>query len=402
MTAKRALYFLIVVVVVAGGFFWAFRAPPVPVDLAEIGRGDVVVSVTDEGVARIKEVYTISAPVPGRVLRTPLDVGDLVEREETIVAVIEPQAPAFLDARLRGEAQAAARSAEAALALAEAEVARAEAELRFWRNELDRNERLSRTNTIASRTLEQTRLELSIREASLATAHAGLEVRRQDLSRARAVLIEPDVDEMEARAACCMSLRSPISGRVLEVIAESAHVVATGEPLIAVGDPTDLEIVVDLLSADAVRSPRGARARIERWGGDAALEARVTRIEPRGFTKVSALGIDEQRVNVILEIASPPEKWRALGHDYRVLASITIDERKDVLRAPMGAVFRSGDEWAAFVETEGVAVLRELELGARNDAFAEVLSGLEAGDRVVLHPSDRIEDGVAIQSRAAL
>ncbi|MEM8751497.1 MAG: RND transporter, partial [Pseudomonadota bacterium] len=214
---------LAVVAVAAGAFVWAFREPPVPVDLATVDRGDVVITVTEDGVAQIREVFTISAPAPGRMLRAPLEVGDLVMRRETIVAVIEPQMPGFLDARQRREAQAEARAAAAAVRLAEAEVARADAEIRYWTAELERNRTLVARNAIAAKTLEQTQLELDVREAAAAQARAGLVVRREDLARAEAALIPPEDDER--RSDCCLNVTSPTSGRVLEVYAESATVV---------------------------------------------------------------------------------------------------------------------------------------------------------------------------------
>lgn len=399
---RRIAVWAAVVAAIIGGFAWALRPQPIPVEIATVDRGEIEVTVADEGVARIRDVFTVSSPVPGRVLRSPLDEGDLVTEGETVVAMIEPQAPAFLDIRLRREAEAAERSAEAALSLAGAELTRAQAELRFWQTELDRNEALRRTNTISARTLEQTRMELDIREAALAEAEANVLVRQEEVERARAMLIEPDEDIADGRGACCLHVNSPVSGRVLDVIVESEQVVPSGAPLLTVGDPRDMEIVVDLLSADAVQVQLGADARIERWGGAGALAAKVRRVEPAGFTEVSALGIDEQRVNVLLDVADPPERWRGLGHDYRVFVRITLARVGGALRVPMGAVFREGDAWAAFVERDGRAVLTEVTLGAVNAHSAEVLAGLEEGDRVVIHPSDRVENGVRIIDRSAL
>ncbi|MCR9255246.1 MAG: HlyD family efflux transporter periplasmic adaptor subunit [Alphaproteobacteria bacterium] len=399
MERRQLLYIALVVLILGAAFAWAFREPPVPVDLAVIGTGDIEVTVSEEGVTRIREVFTISAPVAGRTLRAPLDEGDMVVRNETVVAMIEPQIPSFLDFRLRREAQAAEKAAAANLDLARADLVRAQAERRFWETEFNRNQALRESDTISERKLEQTRMELDIRIAAVDQAGARVEVARQELARAQALTLEPDEELANAQSPCCLHLRSPVSGRVLDVIVESQQVVASGTPLLTVGDPKDLEIVVDLLSAEAVKVEAGALARIDRWGGEGLLDARVRKIEPTGYTKVSALGIDEQRVDVILDIESPPEAWRELGHDYRVFADITILRREGVIRLPMGAIFREGRDWAVFIVEDQRAVLRRIEIGARNSDMAEVVSGLSPGDRVILHASDRIADGVRITER---
>ncbi|MEO0363327.1 MAG: HlyD family efflux transporter periplasmic adaptor subunit [Pseudomonadota bacterium] len=390
---------LAVLAVAAGAFVWAFREPPVPVDLATVDRGDVVITVTEDGVAQIREVFTISAPAPGRMLRAPLEVGDLVMRRETIVAVIEPQMPGFLDARQRREAQAEARAAAAAVRLAEAEVARADAEIRYWTAELERNRTLVARNAIAAKTLEQTQLELDVREAAAAQARAGLVVRREDLARAEAALIPPEDDER--RSDCCLNVTSPTSGRVLEVYAESATVVATGQPLLDVGDPGDLEVIVDVLSDDAVRIAAGQKALIEDWGGAAPLEGVVRRVYPAGFEKISALGIEEQRVDVAIDLVGEAAARRRLGHEFRVVARIEVERRDEVLRAPLSALFRDDGSWSVFVAEGGAAALRSVDVGARDERHAEILSGLTEGETVVLYPSDRLSDGRRVERRLA-
>lgn len=399
MLSRRNIAIAVIVFILIAGFAWAFRAAPVPVDLAMVDRGPIEATVADEGVTRIREVFTVSAPVAGRVLRATLDEGDPVRRGETVVAVIEPQSPSFLDARLRSEAQASIRGADAALNLAKAELVRAEAELEFWKSELARDETLRARGTISAQALDQTRLAVDIRLAAVSTATANVEVRRQDLARARAVLLEPGQIDPSGKAECCLEIMAPVSGQVLATLVESEQIVSSGAGLIEIGDPHDLEILVDLLSADAVRVAPGAVARITRWGGDLPLEARVRRIEPAGFTKVSALGIDEQRVNVILDITSDPELWRNLGHAYRVFAEIRTAHRADVPRIPMSALFRQGKDWAVFVMRDDRAELEILEIGLRNAHSAEVVSGPEAGTPVILHPSDRLSSGTRISPR---
>jgi HlyD family secretion protein len=398
---RRHLAYLAAALAVAGAFWWAFRPQPVPVDLAVIARGVVEATVDEEGVTRIRDVYTVSAPVAGQVLRTEQEAGDAVRAHESVVAVLRPQAPAILDRRTRAELEASLSAAEAALGLARAERSRAEAELAYWRGQLRRDQMLIERAAIPEIQLEQTRLELATREAALESARALVTVRERERDRAQAALIEPE-DDGAGGDGCCVRVHAPVSGRVLTVIVESEQVIPAGAPLLTIGDPADLEIVVDLLSADAVRIAEGAEVRIERWGGPQALAARVRRIEPAGFEDVSALGIEEQRVRAILDIESPPEDWRGLGHGFRVFARLLAARRADVPLIPMAALFRDGSAWAAFAAQDGVARLRRVEIGVRNGEAAEILSGLSEGDAVILHPSDRVAEGVAIADRAAL
>lgn len=403
MTRRSLLTPIVVLALGAGGFWWALKPQPVPVDTAEASRGSIAVTVDEEGVTRIREVYTVSAPVGGRIMRSPLDPGDAVVAGETVVAAIQPQAPAILDARARAELGANLRAAEAALGLAEAERGKAQAELDYWRGQLKRDEMLLERSAIPAIQLEQTKLDLATRQAALASAEAQVRVRERERDRARALLIEPDADGVDPGApACCLHLDAPVDGAVLAVLVESERVVPAGTPLVTVGDPADLEIVVDLLSADAVRVKPGDPAQIERWGGDGALAAHVRRVEPAGFTKISALGIEEQRVRVILDLDTPAAERTGLGHDYRVFARIRVLLREDVVTVPMAALFRQGDGWALFLVQDGVARLRAVALGARNSHAAEVVAGLAAGEMVVLHPGDRVEDGVRVVERATL
>jgi HlyD family secretion protein len=262
---------------------------------------------------------------------------------------------------------------------------------------LKRAESLARTNTISARALEKAKLDVQTNEAALASAKAQIDVRRSERASVAARLIDPtSVTSQSTNPSCCIQLRAPVTGVVLKIVQDSEAVVLPGTPLVEIGDPTDIDIDVELLSAEAVRVLEGADASIEAWGGGAPLRARIRRVEPSGFTKVSALGIEEQRVRVILDLASGEAAPERLGHDYRIFARITTYASADVLRVPVSALFRKGDAWAVFVADHGRARVAAIEIGERNATFAEVRSGVKEGLRVILHPSDRVGEGVAV------
>jgi HlyD family secretion protein len=394
------LVLAVIVALVAGALVYAFLPQPVPADLAKVARGALRVTVDDEGRTRVKEVYVVSAPLAGRVLRIERHVGDPVKAGETVLATIQPTAPTFLDLRGKAQAEAAVHAAEAALRLAEAELTRAQAELEFARSDLVRARKLASGNTISQKALDNARREFKTSEAAVAAAEAALRVKTFDLETARASLIGPGNEAgMRREEGCCVSVRAPVDGRVLRLVQESEAVIAAGAPLVEIGDPRDLEVVVDLLSRDAVRVREGAEVEIDQWGGDVTVAGRLRRIEPTGFTKVSALGIEEQRVNVIIDFTDPPADWQSLGHGYRVEAHIVVWQGEDVLKVPVSALFRHGEAWAVFALADGRARLRTLEVGHRNALAAEVLAGLEEGEQVVLYPSDRLFDGAAVTAR---
>ncbi len=395
---KRALM-LIVLAAIVGAIIYALMPKPVPVDVATIGRGTIEVTVDEEGVASVRDVYRLSTPIGGSLARLALEVGDTVKRDVTVVAEIRPAEPAFLDSRARRELEAAAGAATAAVSLAEAEVSRARAEARLAEADLARAARLSRTGTISERALEEAGIQKDVALARVRQAEANLELRQRELDSARARLIQPDSREHDGNGSCCVLVRSPVDGVVLALHAESEQVVTAGALIAEIGDPEDIEIVVDLLSTDAVQVSRGAVARIEGWGGEGSLTARVRRIEPSAFTKVSALGIEEQRVNVVLDLVEPPTDWRRLGHAFRVYARIRLWQGEDVVRVPLAALFRRGAQWSVFRVADGVAVLTPVTIDHRDTQHAQVVDGLAPGDTVVLYPGDRVEDGVAVQTR---
>lgn len=386
-------------IVAGGAVWWAFRPQPVTVDIATLERGALEVTVSDDGRTRIIDVYSVSAPVSGTVQRTPGSVGDRVEADKTTVAMIRPAAPAFLDVRSRREAEAALAASEAAVDLALAQHGEAEGELELARSEQRRVEELARRNVVSERMFEEANASVRRAEARLRIAEATLDMRRRERDSAQARLIGPEEDSGGGNGACCVVVKAPVDGEILAIHHESEAVVAAGTVLVEIGDPAKLEVVAELLSSDAVRIRQGATARIEGWGGE-ALEARVRRVEPTGFTKVSTLGIEEQRVRAVLDLLSPPEDRAGLGHGYRVVVGIVVARHEDALLVPLGALFRQGADWAVFaVDGNGRASLRRIELGARDARLSVVLSGLSEGERVILHPSDRVADGVAVAAR---
>jgi HlyD family secretion protein len=398
---KRLLFWTPFALALAVALAWLFRSAPVAVDLAAVERGPLAVSISDEGETRVRDVYSVSAPVPGRMRRVELDVGDEVVADRTVVARIEPSDPSFLDVRSAAEARAGVDAAAAARVHAEAQVRRAEAELEFANAEFGRIRELARSHTVSANDLDAAQRRARTAEAALAEARAERKVRESEYQVARARLVTPATARPRLADCDCVTVYSPVSGTVLRIVTESEGVVPSGAPLVEVGNPEQLEIVVDLLSADAVRVVPGQRVVIEAWGGDQPLAGKVRRVEPFGFTKVSALGIEEQRVNVLIDIQDPRERWQRLGHGYRVEPRIVLWESDGVLRVPLSALFRQGDRWAVFVEQDGRAVLRPVDIGQENGLDAEVRSGLEAGERVVLHPGDRVAPGARLTERGS-
>jgi HlyD family secretion protein len=313
-----------------------------------------------------------------------------VVKDKTVVASIRPAAPGLLDLRLKRVAEAAVAATRAAVGLAEAEVKQSEAQMTFLKAELSRAERLSRQGTISERALDKAKLDVEMGAAARDSARASLTVRQRELQRAEAALIENGSSE----GPCCTEILAPASGSILRILTESEQVVQAGAPLMEIGDPTRIEIVTDILSRDAVEVRPGAAAVIDNWGG-APLPARVRRVEPSAVTKISALGIEEQRVAVILDLTGD-HGASGLGDGFRVVARITVWQGKDAIAVPLAALFRQGSNWAAYVELGGKAELRLLKLGRRNADYAEVTSGLAEGEQVILHPSDQMADGVAV------
>jgi HlyD family secretion protein len=392
---KRFLAALIVLAIVAG-VVYALRPQPVAVDLATLDRGPMEVTVDEEGVARIRDVFKVSAPITGRVERLPVHVGDAVVANRTVVAAMHPVQPAFLDIRARRELQAAVDAARAAVALAEAQVTSAETNVRVERSDLERARALASNSTISVSAFEKATADVETAEAHLKEMQAALDLSKSELLSAEARLLGPEAGAASEES---VSVYAPTDGTVLALLSESEQVLLAGGPLLEIGHPANLEIIVHLLSSDAVGVAPGAIARVDGWGGP-ELSAKLRRIDPAAYTKVSALGIEEQRVDAVFDIVDPYEAWQRLGHEFRVMVHIPTWRSDDALRLPLGALFRRGEAWHVFKVVDSKAALTPVTLGHRSSRFAEVVDGLAAGDVVVLHPSDRVLDGVAVEARA--
>jgi HlyD family secretion protein len=382
---------------IAGIIAWAFRSPAVPVDLAAIGRGDLRVTIDEEGMTRVRERYVVSAPVAGRLQRIGLKAGDTVDADTTVLATFLPATPTPLDPRVRAETEARLKSARATREQAGVAQQRARDEAGFSRNELKRYREIAKFGGTTDEHLAALDLDVRTRDAQLRAADLAVQAAEHEIEAVAALLRQFAGPSASHRTS--IVLRSPISGVVLRIHQESEALVAAGTPLVEVGNPRQLEIVADLLSTDAVKVKSGFAAMIRAWGGDATLCARVRRVEPAGFTKISALGVEEQRVNVVLDFQQPQHGIHQLGDAYRVEVSVVVWERAGVLKVPTSALFRTAERWAVFAVRDGRAVQTEIEVGQRNALEAEVLSGLAEGDQVIVHPGDTVHDGAAVIER---
>ncbi len=375
---------------------WAFFPKPVEVDLAQAQRRDLLITVNNEGKTRVKERYTISAPIEGRLERIELKAGDKIEKEGSTIAVIEPFDPALLDVRTRSEAEAKLAAAEAAKDRAitikdKAGVLHQQAE-----KELKRVTLLSGSGAVSKQDFDKLNFQEQIAAAELRAADFSLKISNFEINQAQAALMQ-NTSSKHAENANRFEIPSPIKGVVLRVFQESSTVVSPGTKLLEIGDPNDIECEVEVLSRDAVRIEPGQKVIFEYWGGEKPLEGRVRLREPSGFTKISVLGVEEQRVNIIVDLINPLEERLTLEDAYRVEAKIIIAERKNVISVPAGALFRNGDSWVAFLVRGHRAHLIPVKLGLSNGLQTEIVEGLKEGDNIVLHPSDRLTDGSRIK-----
>lgn len=379
------------------GFYTAFRETPLLVDIAIVKKGPMTVTIREEGETRVKEIYVVSSPISGHLDRTNLDEGEPVTSNQTVIASIHPLAPPFIDERQYLELTAAAAAARSAIALAEAEHQKAQSNLQLAESEYQRYSKLFKKKVISKSQLEKITNDLKFRKAQLQSSLANISLKKSQLKSAESRLKQPtDVQNEHQGKKCCIKLFSPIDGVVLKVHAKSRQTVAMGAKIASVGNPSDLEIIVDLLSSDAPKIKQNSKVLISDWGGNKTLEASVRLIEPAATTKVSALGIEEQRVNAVLDLKSAP---KTLGHGYRVLADIIIWSEDNVVQIPIGALFRSNGKWSAFFIENGKAQLKHLNIGQMNDKFAQITSGTNVGESVVLYPNDKIKHGRSVENR---
>lgn len=391
---RRGLVALAVAAVV-GLIVVAWIPNPVEVEVAEVTRGPLVVTVNEDGRTRVKDRYVVSAPITGNLARLDLEAGDPIE-EGQVLARLVPLPPPLLDSRTRAQAKARVDAAVASRRQAQAAVNRARYQRDFAKQESERALAVVQQGGLARSDADRAVSTYRGAEEDLHSAEFGARVAEHELKLARTALMQLSGQAEDGEQ---LDINSPVAGQVLKVFQESEGVVQGGAPILEVGDPAALEIVVDVLSQDATRIPAGAPATIERWGGKTPLNGRVRVVEPSAFTKLSALGVEEQRVNVILDLDDPRERWASLGDGYRVEARISVWEGKDVLRVPASAVFRSEEAWATFAVEQGNAVLRKVEIGETSGLETEVLSGIEEGDMVIAYPSDSVRDGVSVKAR---
>ena len=408
MLARRILLVLFLAAV-AGAIGYGLMPAPVEADVAEVTRGDIRVTVDQDGKTRIRERYVVSAPLAGRLNRIDLDPGDAVTSGETLLAAIEPRDPELLDDRAIAQAEARVKAAEANLQKMTPMLEEALATQALSESDLRRKREARRNNPSAVSESEIDRLEMTDRTnvERVRTARYAQEIARFELDQAEAALVRSlpqqksnaDEEKVPASNGRNFNIRSPINGLVLRVFQESSGFVNAGTNLLELGDALDLEVEIDVLSRDAVKIAPGANVSLEHWGGAQPLRGRVRLVEPSAFTKISTLGVEEQRVNVIVDLLDPPEERTELKDGYRVEARIVIAEASDVLKVPTSALFRRGDQWAVFAVVGGVVEERLLEIGLQNGLEAEVLEGLQQGNRVVTHPSDAITAGVEVRER---
>jgi HlyD family secretion protein len=382
------------VAVLAGSVWWALREPAALVDVAVVSQGRMLLVINEDGFTRVSDIYTISAPIAGHLSRTELQEGDRVEAGATVIAAIHPLDPPLIDRRTEAELLAARDAARSGVGIAQSELDRAETALGLAEEELKRAVKLYGPGIISESALQKVTNEVALQRAGVAAAEAAVRFREAELASAEARVVQP-TSISSGEAGCCVTLLAPITGTVLTIRARSEQAVAAGAVIAELGDTEKLEVVVDLLSEDAVRLQRGAHAEIVDWGGEFPLPAKVKKVDPAAFTKVSALGIEEQRVNAVLELAQTDSR---LGHGFRVVARLVEWECKVCLQVPISSLFRVGEQWHVF-RLQGTR-LREIPvgIGRMNDETAQVLEGLEKGDLVVVHPSDALYDG-AIAAR---
>lgn len=401
---KRSRLFLTIgaVVLIGGALAAAFAPRPMMVDMGIVSRGPMTVTIDEEGRTRVRDAYVVSTPVAGRLQRVEVNPGDPVVRGETVVAHMRPTNPAALDIRTREQARAAVEAAEAALRVARADLNAAIANRDFADSDLTRNQRLSERGIIAEAVLDRARQESRVAQANIDTAEAAISMRLAEVANARAQLIGFDDPGQNSGTGGGddIPIHAPATGRILRIMQQSETTLPSGAPIMEIGNvSSDLEVVVELLSTDAVQVQPGDRVIIDDWGGPQTLSGVVERVDPFGVSKFSALGVEEQRVTAVIRFSDPAQAHTGLGHGFRVEARIVVWEAADTLVVPASSLFRNAGDWAVFRVRDGTAHLLAVTPGRNNGIEAQVLDGLEKGDRVVLFPSSGLTDGAGVAQR---
>jgi HlyD family secretion protein len=397
MKLRRWIIIITVPVVVILAIVYGFMPKPVSVDLVKASRGPLQVTIEEEGKTRVKDKFIISAPVAGFIRRIELVEGDVVKKGQPLIK-LEPLRSNVLDPRSHAAAEAEVLSAQAALNMAEAKMRAVLADEEYARSKYQRMKKLFEGGYLSKNDMELAEAEASRTKANLLSAEAAVKVSRFELDKARTALqysaaegpLNPDKINL---------IRSPVDGRVLKIYRKSEGVVQSGEPLMDVGDPNKLEVEIEVLSSNAVSIKPGTQVLLERWGGEIALPGRVRVVEPAGFTKVSSLGVEEQRVFIIVDITSLTESQLRLGEGYRVVARFIVWEGEKVLRVPASALFRNDERWSVYVINNKKAQQREVKVGQRTGLMAEILSGLDEGEEVIAHPDDSIKEGKRVRKK---
>ena len=388
----------VTLVIILGALWLVMRPTPTAVDVARVDAGPMSVTVESDGWTRVKDLYYVNAPVGGRLLRVTRKANDPVKAGE-VVASIEPSEPTFLNARDVNQGKAAVKTAEASRDQAKADVVRAKTETEYAQYTYNRVKALKGSGVYSQKDLETAELDLKSKAAAQMVSEKALIAKEMELKKAMADQQQPNtITTYKPNTADNINVTSPVDGQVLYVTQESETVITPGGNIMQVGDPSKMEILLQMLTEDAVKVKAGAAARIEEWGGP-SIKGKVRYVEPYAFTKTSALGIEEQRVNVIIDFDEPYEKWKQLGHAFKVVTRIIWWESPEVIKVPMGAVFRQRNRWAVYVLENGRSLLRSIDVGHTTTTEAEVVAGLKEGDTVIVHPSDRVRDGARVAAR---
>jgi HlyD family secretion protein len=394
---RARLFCVLVAIGFLAGLLYVFMPRPLEVEIGVVSRGRFLQTVDDDGKTRVRDRFIISAPLTGVLQRVTLEAGDPVVEGDAI-AIVAPSVPALLDVRTETTLTERVGAAEAARDRAGAEVQRVQATLKQAGVDYNRARELDKANVISKIELEHARLLVDVTSRELAAAQLEEHAAEHEIAQAKAALERYRQSSRGSRSDAPFDVLSPVSGEVFRVIQESEGPIAVGAPIMEVANPSDLEVVVDVLSTDAVQIKPGADVTLVRWGGP-PLNGRVRLVEPSAFTKISALGVEEQRVNVVIDFTSPREEWSNVGDGFKVDARIVVYENDDAIKVPTSALFRNGNEWAAYVVTNGLAQLRKIRIGRRSSTDSEVLAGVHAGDQVVVYPSDAVQDGVRVSAR---